>query len=665
MAETIETISLFENETWQSRFPSIRSLKEQDYFLQFNAYQVWLPSTSKQFPLNIFEITVLRLIAAGIVSINELSEKICLKKDLITFICTHLEELKFIDGTKKITDLGLQAIGKKLSAISPDVKPQYLLATCDTAEILPIFFPCDSVFKGNYEKPKLKINFGTTGKTKFVEGRCIFVGKDKRSTKIKNVLSQEEIRAAIKNFNRTTTSKIFLDETANITSTSTGKILLHVKAVLQDGNVDYLIVSEGTKQHNDFLRAYLDRQSPNILQWLKESSARITADKQEQAGKNFEGKKYPEIRKLMKKLNVNAKTSDERQVAQNNANRQVENLAKTIEWSLQYHLRKYPPPQDVFQVMAIQNLDENLQLLQNVAESLGLHSVKNFPTLFSDISGAAVANCLKTENPQLKTLLGINILTAARIPDSKILDALESIPDVFNFLYRLSNYGNEIKHSGNWTPAGNDTVENLYEKVSIFVKTLLPDYENPDAEEFDLSNESIKKINAQLAIMKILDEKIFQNLPGDVQNLLLKISPDKNRDQLPAPVDFIETLSIILEKILNEKIAEKITVKKSEIIARLKKFGDKSNLRTVNDSYYNAACQKGKATLGAYALAYMATLDDENLKYFVEKNFPTLVAEIVTLRGHGNNILLVVEEEKLIELRAKLFNTIEILEVDR
>ena len=66
--------------------------------------------------------------------------------------------------------------------------------------------------------------------------------------------------------------------------------------------------------------------------------------------------------------------------------------------------------------------------------------------------------------------------------------------------------------------------------------------------------------------------------------------------------------------------------------------------------------------MGAYALAYMATLTDTQFDKFAANKFPELCAKIANYRGHANNISLVIDEPELFKLRDKVFEAIKFLE---
>ena len=665
MPEKIKAVTFFNRMPYRNLFPQIPTLTEMDYFLQFNGYEIFLPQRAQaQEALNIFELSVLKFKGLGNFSAEELADKLCLEKDFVKFILIRLTELGLLDDTRQITDLGRTFLGEKLSAQTENIVPYLLLVSRDTGEIFPSFFPRQNQIEGELEKPFVKIFFGSTGKATTLDGRCILVKEQVRRAQI---LPQKKIRDALRKFNRKTDDKIFVEAAVNIQSTYTQPIYLHVKAVLQDGNVDYAVVSDGQSSHSDFLRDYLERQNSKVLMKLKESATKISERRRENAAPDTG--KYFEIRRAMQWEDVKATNVDEIERAAEKQRRQLENLSKAVEWALLYHLLKFPPPQQLMLTLSAQTPEENYKTLTGFAVQLGLDDALNFPNFFSGISSAMIKNCMTADNPTLVPLLAVNIATAVRVADSNLLNALKTLPedDAFGFLQRLDDYGKKLRHENKWTPKNNDTPAFLRENVLKFIQALLPDYDNPAAVVADLSNASQQKLNAQLSVIRALGEETFQNLPADVQALTLKISPDKIGGQMPAPIEFVTTLAMILEKILLHKLKEfpaEISLSKSEIIRRLAQADKSTNLRTVGEKFYSQACKKEPATLGAYALAYMATLTDEQFDKFTAANLHELISELATLRGHANNLALVLDEKNTSGLRNKVFTAIKLLEAD-
>ena len=659
MSRNVQLLSLFRNDLYRNCFPEIPALAESNYFLQFNGYEIFLPGEPDSANvLNIFELSVLRLQSIGNFTVEELGEKLCLRAekssggydyDLVKFICRRLNELGFLDDANHITESGRAFLGDSVSSAS-SLKLYILLVTRDSQEIFPVIFKAEELIKGECEKSEVSITLGSTGRARELKGHCIFVKEKGRRDAF---IAQNKILSALKKLNRRLPRKIRIAENFHIESTYHGEVFLHVKAVLQNGNVDYLVVSEGLSSHSDFLSKYLARQDSTILSRLKENAQQIQSRR---AGdENYVDRgKYPEIRAAMKKQEISAEDVDSRENAEAAQKKLVENLLKAVEWALQYHLKKIPPPENLTASLAIQSPEENELMLLEFAKRLGIDTARH-GNFFKNVASAPVKNALTTENPALNPLLPLNI-AAARNPDSNLLAALKYLP--LDAIERLSRYGKSLRHDNSWEPQENDTADSLYDSVLKFVTALLPDYANPDALKSDEVSASMQKINAQFSLFEKLGEEVYQDLPPDVQELLLKISPDKDGSQMLRAVDFVEVLSSVLEKILREKILdapEKIAVPKTEVLARLKKFGQAAELGTVGDFYYRKACEKENATLGAYALAYFALLDDDALKDCTARNLPAFISEIAGYRGHGTNLNLLIETGRLAALREKVF----------
>lgn len=661
MPESIKAITLFGRTPYRNLFPQIPALAEADYFLQFNGYKVFLPQRNQeQEALNIFERSVLKFKGIGNFSVEELTDKLCLKGDFVKFIVTRLTELGLLDTNGKITDEGRKFLGEKVSAQTENIIPYLLLVTRDSGEVFPAFFTHENQFVGELDKPLIKIHLGSTGKMQTVKGRCVFV---KEKTNRAQILSQKTVREVIRKFNRNTDDKIFVESDTHIQASYLQPIFLHVKAILQDGNIDYAVVSDGQSSHSEFLRQYLEKQNPKVLLSLKESATKISESAQATAS---DMGKYYEIRKLMRWENVKATSVDEVELAAERKKRQLENLPKAIEWALQYHLLKFPPPQQLIRTLACQTPEENFQTLNGFATQLGLRDAQKFPNFFSGISGGLVKNCMSTKNPTLVPLLAVNIATAVRVADSNFLNAFKALPedDEFGFLQRIDFYGKKLRHENNWSFQANDTPDNLRVNVLKFIEALLPDYSNPQAVAADLSNASQQKLNAEMAVIRLLGEETFLNLPRDVQKLTLKISPDKIGSRLPLHFEFITALSMIMENLLLDKLRrypDEILQTKMEVIGRLERAGSATTLSTVDEHFYLQACKRTVATLGSYALAYMATLTDAQFNKFVAKKLPELCADVANYRGHANNISLVLDEQELFNLRDKVFDAIKFL----
>ena len=80
--------SLFEESGYEEMFPEVHIMGTAlDYFVQCSTYELLIPmQTFAEQKLDIFEDAVLKLLDYNPYTLEELSSKICLDKDVISFI---------------------------------------------------------------------------------------------------------------------------------------------------------------------------------------------------------------------------------------------------------------------------------------------------------------------------------------------------------------------------------------------------------------------------------------------------------------------------------------------------------------------------------------------------------------------------------------------------
>ena len=260
MSDKVKIISLFRQKLYKNFFPEVKVAAEENYFLQFNAYMVYLPSVSPKISkLNIFEIAVLKLLKISPFSLEFLSDKICLEIDLVKIICDRLFEMQLTDKHRRITDAGKNLLdGQTKNFSKKNILPYLILVSRDKGEIFPQLF--------SREVCRSEIIFGTTILQANQKQRCIFVNQ-----KIKPAaeISQKILREAVENFNKINQNKIFIEPDFKIASVYSEPIFLHIKTVLQKNSDKFFLASCGGNFNEDFLNHYIFRNQSNVLENLK------------------------------------------------------------------------------------------------------------------------------------------------------------------------------------------------------------------------------------------------------------------------------------------------------------------------------------------------------------------------------------------------------------
>ena len=291
--------SLFEDSRYEELFPNVRLLGNAvDYFIQCNTYEVLVPSQSTtEQCLDMFEDAVLKLLDYKPYTKEEMAETLCLPKDIISFIRIRLRELGFLEKDEfTVSELGKNYInGLDSKGTSVVYKQAKLFVIKDTGEILPY------VHYGELEYANVKkstkrvtnIEYGSAGRPIIISGINIW-SKTPQGALDGKMLKSSDIKDALFLYNKISNNSTRfapVEILANyaIENTSAEDCLLHVKAAIQDGSTDELIVSDGFVANNDYLARYLRKEHPEIINDVKAQAAQVRSqESEEKSGFDFE-----------------------------------------------------------------------------------------------------------------------------------------------------------------------------------------------------------------------------------------------------------------------------------------------------------------------------------------------------------------------------------------
>ena len=99
--------------------------------------------------------------------------------------------------------------------------------------------------------------------------------RQNRADKKKEMLQSSSLRAAIDKYNKIVKENVNFDsiEYAQewaIENTSSDDVYFHMQAVVQDGNVDEILVSDGLVVNIDFVNDYIKRNHLDFISVVKE-----------------------------------------------------------------------------------------------------------------------------------------------------------------------------------------------------------------------------------------------------------------------------------------------------------------------------------------------------------------------------------------------------------
>ena len=724
-SEEAKYYSQFGSQKYNELFPEVNVLYEYDCFIPCHSYRVMIPVRKKDnAELNIFEMTVLRLLANFEMTLKEISETMCCHLDFITFVVNSLIERAYLDQDMHLTDISKSILQRYCDEDSKEYINVRMFCLKGTTE--PLSLIClneDEIRNARILDNKIEITYGSNAGE---EKHRTYPRWKIRSSKGNNKLTEREIKKAIRDYVCIIESYGGVSGVdfikGSVNSESARDVFLHIKAIVQRGNIDSIIVSDGLLMNNSLLSNYMEENTNhNFLNKVKTNAASFI-NRSNRANKAVINNKYPELEKCMNNIKIfkEVKNVDDIAVLKTTHNRSINYLNGALEWCMHYYLQNSQLQPVIKKIYLNQNKYENYDLTKSYADKIGL-SLKNFPDVLTNFykdnmleshektdenlseihflmlllqtDGIKLQNYFtaKEKVPSIELLLPLCIAEAANNTNSRfrklmtkfphLIDGSSKLPQVQYYeenecdlssipfsIGALKNQANKSRHSS--VDIDTNIILAWKDKIASIVNILLPDYQlvGDSVKEQDIDS-SLEKINALVSLSKIINNVTIQKLPYDLKQSLFTIAPSNDNIIIP-PNEFVLVLSKILEYAFKNAYAI-ADVKESNILSKEKaiEYIEKITgtelpygLKLINDNYYKSAVAHRNATLGAYCLAWAGNVKQSVIEGEKLTRLLELVNTIARLRGHGNNVSLSVDEEQLKAMRLDVCNAVEMLD---
>ena len=696
-----KVLSLFGSKNINSLFEDIELLgKPKDVFYEVQSYNilvsVYQDNNEKS---NIFEETILKLLSIMELSIEKISEKLCLEKAFIKYLVESLEIKGLIDEEMKVTSSGRNLL-ESYNTDERKIEQRLFKIFVDfrTKQILPFIYTDIENFETesieNETKDRLEIKVGNKTDETIIKGRkIIFDGED--------VLGIEsfDIIKAIKKYNRiaekTTYSKINWLGSSKIEITKSDKIFLHLQIGLQNGNIDEPFISDGFVPQ---IKLLLDTIKNSIIfkKIREQESSSTISYSQEKIGRENQNTLSELIKDINKEINYLQFLENNRDEIKERISREkdvVKNIFSLVEISLFTYLKENPLSNEKLNKFKENEPDVNLEILKKMALEIGLNideeNSSREESLLLSFSRIRINNVFNI--PDIKVLLPYIIIKAKYDRDNTFHKIVNENKNILKDLYCLKkmadNSGHTTKvdllalynqYSFDNSKFNNsmELINNIFEKYKKFIEILLNSKININKEkqkviivEKDREVSSQKKLDADIELEKNLGNLYLYYLSNSLKDDFRMISPNKKENELPKGNDYIITLTRIIEDFLTNLDYEKIKYSNiGEAIQNIEDFyGEKlsDSLRCTNSNRYINELEGEKSSLGAKVIVFLSSLkgDYESLlENLIKENFIELIEELIKLRGHRNNIennLLDIEKINL--LRDRLFKSLKLI----
>lgn len=668
-----KVISVFKSEKFEKTFLNVPMMgKPTDIFLECRSYDLGIPvKGQKKRQLDIFEETILRMIQLKKCSMSELADILCVEKDLIHFIILRMIENGLLLDNQTISEKGKLLLDSQTNTREElEYIQGKLFIVKKTGLIMPYLhigeFQSENV--EDFDKYAITIGFGSTGNHKTIYGKCIR-NTDKES-KLVSVLDTRLLKRTINKYNKIASiqnkPQINLNEEYAISSSLSENIYFHLQAVVQEGNVDEVMFSDGFVPNIDGILDYVRSENPELLSYIKSKAVNMSVLNNDESSEVYRSQRYQEIyhlysnaQKYLQEYQYDKATVDERTDINEGKKQIITDCYHMIEWAFYYYIRRNRLSQEMYNLLYQRSFSANKTTLIQFANSLGFRNISKCSNLFAHIDGRRMYSVDHFNSPELYVCLPMAIAEAKENTNSEIHSVIQKNRNVLSFINMLNDICAGLRHDSELDAIEMDT-NMIMQETYMIITTILPDilFENSSGNSDIYGNASRDRLLAQVSVEKALGYILFSTMKKGLRNDWLKISPDKKGNRLPGAREYIEILYRILQAELfeaNKELLGKEEKSKDEALAvlssRYSRTVPKSFSRVRELYYTNAANDVNNSTLGAEALVYIANVDDHLANALMSLNYVSVLDRVLRLRGHGDMVSLNETEQSLNDLR--------------
>lgn len=626
--------------------------------------------------LNLFESTLLRLLAEGESDLERLSQKMGLtnedgKSSLVEFLSLKLQQLDLITDRLRLTPAGEQI----LDQINNN-QTQVIGASVYFDLINHCWLPI--ITRGEITSINVEANDdglvefwqGTVGNPTPIRAIPLF-----SETVSKNAPNERDVIDIIKR-SRQQRKKValsssnthrdgFITTKGTISVNSDGELVyLHCYAFMVSGTYS-LYVSDGFRSgiQDRFTRGFNNRKNHDSNLSIK-TAYEILYQK---SRKNYPLKgmqKSKSLAKIYEELkNSQVKNSIDQSEYENN-------LLSFVRKSY-YEIEKMLAECYAFSKLerCISELSSDPQRNANEAEKIALQMGFKFKDgklvnkLLKTNKGSIIY--LKAEQPEMSALLFCHLLLARNDEQQPMRGLAKAYPELLNDIAKLRRWRNPIDHQDANTVRNElgfeqiEFIHQLVERIREIVSDWLKSNDNQVSEQItpnwlkeDIRSEANYRLNQHFGIMRsVMNERVYQGL----FDALVFANLEDARDRTNALAGALQHAFYQACQSLDVNEANDIEFIKSQLVTLGAKQISKTNSNKVQQSLNGC-----NTTLGANFIAFWAQITDQQRKEFpFAEKLITAIDHLIKIRGHSGPILG--QHETLKEIEKAVFKLIKIL----
>ena len=673
-------ISLFQDKKFKQQFPGIGVLKEQDVFVEMQCCSLAIPANARpQEQIDIFSETVLQLAALDRgYTINQIAERMCVDPDFVRFICIHLKEAGYMDEYCALTNLGKQHLqmpfAEKESGLDDSLWQAYAFAWPGTQDYLSYLRVGDLAAKQMFETKDQRgeIQVGTAGSANKIEGRVLNSG-----FRGKVQLQRSLFPALIRRYNRlcrenSRFQKIPYREGSGVDAAEEGRVLLHCKAVIQEGNSSNILLSDGFSPNCEKLYDAIRKEYPQLERELIENAYLDTTDtlQEDFGGEDAVPNAHQIIVEAMNAQEAQGQDLDGEQDAKAQNRKIMEGLCKAVETAFYEFAAQNRLAEWQLELLRKRNRWECTNQIREWAKEIGISEVEQYDKLLEWPGKRRAEQLLRFDqdsDTEMSAALCLAIAVEKSQGPTNFSRLIRKKRNLLKFLSVLKTEGAKARHG---EEIDGSRICTLKKQCREVITQLLPDLPLDQSKgKIGIVSSAQKRINARVEICNRIGWETYAQLSPEIQNKLLQLSSEA--EPLPKN-EMLMLLSQILEGVLRaalQDMPKPDTPELEEIletIERKREHALPDEFRHTNPNYLKSALQGNEAVLKAYYLAYLYRCCQKEqtdiMPAVAEDKWVELVSWIHEVRQHTAKAAFRVDRAEMKKRRDDAFAFVKIIE---
>lgn len=679
---------------------------KQDILWPCHAFSISIPK-KKQSRLNIFEETVLKITEIESGDTEKIALLTCLEKELVAFIQNRLNHLGLLNDRYELSEIGQELLNEWQN--KSDGNLEYTVGTVFIDLLSGKLLPYVSTDQLSYKKISrigdsgfIDFLINPTNEKSRVSARQIRPAKD---SFWKMVPDSNDVIRAIREFKKKYRRYALLNQAidqypppvpmaeAISLRENPELVYLHCNVLIQIGNSD-LLVTDGcgfgfSESFANYLTSQdwqwvIDLKKKGIIDWLNPDASNEEAEnKSSVAGGS---KKYPLIARPLRHAQGYLSAAEKIKIDSSNNEQEfvrltglaVVALYEAIEWALRFVVSDNPVTHWE-RLFSSQSYRENDKILCSFATKIGFDVSDSVKALLQVQPGKIRA--IDRGVSEMQPLLALAIAGAINDPKHPLNNLVIEDSRCLSFINILKEVRDPVSH-GNSTDVelSLETLEGYRDRTTRLIHSLIPDitddtYTAKTKQKRDIDQVRLK---ARIELDKSLGLGFVQAVSPSLREELVKVTILSQRETLDDEQLqlYINLLTSIMQLSLFEVAKDRRSLVKNRTNLRdeaIEKIVQSEfyptpdvipeQISTVNAKRLYRTVQGSNTTLGAHLLAVFL-LGSESELIQLQKSDPAFidfVADLIRLRGHGNNQQSDFSQDDLESLKKHLFKAINII----